>query len=88
MITMQRQGFQKVNNVYSIKLIKESSEPRIYRVEVTGAAKRAFFVGITPFQNVRNMVEKGIEEWCERNFDKLPKDGLTIAVNLDENRRE
>jgi hypothetical protein len=33
-------------------------------------------------------VKKGIEEWCERNFDKLPKDGLAIAINLDENRKE
>jgi hypothetical protein len=88
MMTMQRRGFQEANHVYSIELIDGKSEPRIYRVKVTGAASHNFFVEINPSQNVRNKVEKGIEEWCERNFDKLPEDGQAIAVNLDENRRE
>jgi hypothetical protein len=88
MMTMERRGFQEANHVYSIKLIDGKSEPRIYQVKITGAASYDFFVEITPSQNVRNKVEKGIEEWCKRNFDKLPKDGLAIAINLDENRRE
>lgn len=88
MITMERQAFQKANRSYAIELIDGKSEPRIYRVKVTVAASRDFFVEIAPSQNARNSVEKGIEEWCERNFDRLSKDGMRIAIDLDENRRE
>jgi hypothetical protein len=88
MTTMQPQGFQKAKHIYSVKLIDERSEPRIYRVKITGAANRDFFVAITPSQNARNNVEKAIEEWCERNFDKLPKDNSTLPVDLNENRKE
>jgi hypothetical protein len=83
-----RRGFRKANHLYSIRRIDEKSEPRVYRVMVTGTVSHDFLVEITPSQNVRNNVEKGIEEWCERNFDRLPKDGQGIAIDLNENRRE
>jgi hypothetical protein len=85
---MKRQPFEKANHIYSIEFTDRVSEPRIYRVKITGEANRDFFVEVDPSQNARDKVETGIQEWCERNFRKLPKDGGTIAIDLDENRRE
>jgi hypothetical protein len=60
------------------------AEPRIYQVRISGDDVRNFFVGITPAQNSRHGVKFLIQTWCAQQRDKLPKDGATITLDLDE----
>jgi hypothetical protein len=81
---MKREPFQKANPVFSIQIVNRVGEPRIYQVKITGDDVRNFFVGITPTQNARHGVGALIQTWCEQHRDKWPKDGETIAMDLDE----
>ncbi len=76
--------FKKLNLVFSIQIINRVGEPRIYQVAITGDDVRNFFVGITPTQNARHGVKALIQTWCEQHHDKWPKDGETVAMDLDE----
>ena len=81
---MKSEPFQKVSRVFSIQIVNRVAEPRIYQVKITGDDVRNFFVGITPTQNARHGVTAHIQTWCEQHRDKWPKDGETIAMDLDE----
>ena len=81
---MKREPFQKANLVFSIQIVNRVGEPRIYQVKITGDDVRNFCVGITPTQNARHGVKVLIQTWCEQHRDKWPKDGETIAMDLDE----
>ena len=81
---MKPEPFQKAKVVFSIQIVNRVGEPRIYQVKITGDDGRNFFVGITPTQNARHGVKVLIQTWCEQHRDKLPKDGETIAMDLDE----
>jgi hypothetical protein len=81
---MKLQSFQKANLVFSIQIVNRVAEPRIYQVKTSGDDVRNFFVGITPTQNTRHGVKLLIQTWCAQHRDKWPKDGETIAMNLDE----
>ncbi len=81
---MKREPFQKANLVFSIQIVNRVGEPRIYQVKITGDDVRNFFVGITPTQNARHGVKALIQTRCEQHSDKWPKDGETIAMDLDE----
>jgi hypothetical protein len=71
-------------HLYSIKLDRPNGEPRIYRVRIAGDVNCDFFVGITPSQNIRGNVKPLIEEYCEKRFDRVPRNGQTIEINLDQ----
>jgi hypothetical protein len=81
---MKSEPFQKSIRVFSIQIVNRVAEPRIYQVKITGDDVRNFFVGITPTQNARHGVTAHIQTWCEQHRDKWPKDGETIAMDLDE----
>jgi len=81
---MKREPFQKANLAFSIQIVNRVGEPRIYQVAITGDDVRNFFVGITPTQNARHGVKALIQTWCEQHHDKWPKDGETVAMDLDE----
>jgi hypothetical protein len=81
---MKREPFQKASRVFSIQIVNRVGEPRIYQVKIAGDDVRNFFVGITPTQNARHGVKAHIQTWCEQHRDKWPKDGETIAMDLDE----
>ncbi len=81
---MKREPFQKANLAFSIQIVNRVGEPRIYQVAITGDDVRNFFVGITPTQNARHGVKALIQTWCEQHGDKWPKDGETVAMDLDE----
>ncbi len=81
---MKREPFRKANLVFSIDIINRVAEPRIYQVKISGDDVRNFLVGITPTQNARHGVKAHIQKWCQQHRDKWPKDGETIAVDLDE----
>jgi len=81
---MMREPFQKASLVFSIQIVNRVGEPRIYQVAITGDDVRNFFVGITPTQNARHGVKALIQTWCEQHHDKWPKDGETVAMDLDE----
>ena len=81
---MNREPFLKANLVFSIQNVNRVGEPRIYQVAITGDDVRNFFVGITPTQNARHGVRVLIQTWCEQHRDKWPKDGETVAMDLDE----
>lgn len=57
-----------------------------YQVEEWDAGKlsRRFMAVIPTTQKVRRAVENRIERWCELFSGRLPKDGGTVDVNLDE----
>ena len=76
-------------HIYEIELIDQNSEPRAYRVKISGESKHDFFVGVDPSQNVRIDIpaKELIQWWCELNFKKLPKDGGTLRIDLDEVRK-
>jgi hypothetical protein len=77
------QPLSKPNHLYSIKLDRANGDPRIYRVKIAGDVNCNFFVGITPTQNARGNVKALIEEYCERRFDKVPRNGEMIEIDLD-----
>jgi hypothetical protein len=81
---MKPEPFLKANLVFSIQIVNRVGEPRIYQVKITGDDVRNFFVSITPTQNARHGVRVLIQTWCEQHRDKWPKDGDTIAMDLDE----
>ena len=81
---MKSEPFQKANLVFSIQIVNRVGEPRIYQVKITGDDVRDFLVGIIPTQNARHGVRVLIQTWCEQHRDKWPKDGETIAMDLDE----
>jgi hypothetical protein len=78
------QPLRKPNHLYSIKLDRPNGDPRIYRVTIAGDVNCDFFVGITPTQNARGNVKPLIEEYCEKRFDRVPRNGQTIEINLDQ----
>jgi hypothetical protein len=78
------QSLAKPNHLYSIKLDRPTGDPRIYRVKIAGNVHCDFFVGITPTQNVRGNVKALIEEYCEKRFDKVPRNGDMIEIDLDQ----
>ncbi len=84
----KRQPFQKAKRIYSITLVGKVTDPRVYQIEITGDDKHRFRVGITPTQNARHGVKTDIREWCEQHFDRLPKDGGLIVIDLDEVRKK
>jgi hypothetical protein len=56
---------------------------RVQKLE--GEAVVLTFLGkLTRSQAVRNGAERDIERWCELNPDKLPSEGGTVLINLDE----
>ena len=74
----------KSNHLYSIKLDRANGNPIIYRVKIGGDVNCDFFVGITPTQNARRNVKPLIEEYCEKRFDRVPRNGETIEIDLDQ----
>jgi hypothetical protein len=78
------QPLNKPNRLYSIKLDRPTGDPRIYRVKIAGNVDCDFFVGITAAQNVRGNVKALIEEYCEKRFDKVPRNGDMIDIDLDQ----
>ena len=81
---MKPEPFRAAKLVFSIHIVNRVAEPRIYQVKISGDDVRNFFVGIAPTQNARHGVRVLIQTWCEQHRDKLPKDGETIAIDLDE----
>ena len=77
------QPLQKPNHVYSINLDRPNGDPRIYRVRIAGDVNCDFFVGITPAQNARGNVKPLIEKYCEKRFDRVPRNGEIIEIDLD-----
>ena len=77
------QPSQRPNHTYSIKLDRPSGNPVIYRVKIAGDVNCDFFVGITPAQNARGNVKTLIEEYCEKRFDRVPRNGDIIEIDLD-----
>jgi molybdenum cofactor biosynthesis enzyme MoaA len=67
--------------------MQKDSECGVYQVRIRGDVNRDFFVEITASQNTRKDVLEGIKQWCDSHFDKLPIDGKSIQVNLDEIRK-
>jgi hypothetical protein len=74
----------KPSHLYSIKLDRPNGDPRIYRVKIAGNVNCDFFVGITPAQNDRGNLKALIEEYCEKRFDKVPRNGDMIEIDLDQ----
>jgi hypothetical protein len=81
---MKREPFRESNLVFSIQIVDRVAEPRIYQVKISGDDVRNFLVGITPAQNAQHGVKALIQKWCQQHCDKWPKDGETIAIDLDE----
>jgi hypothetical protein len=81
---MKREPFRVAKVVFSIQIVNRVAEPRIYQVKISGHDVRNLFVGISPTQNARHGVRALIQTWCEQHRDKWPKDGETIAIDLDE----
>ena len=77
------QPLQRPNHTYSIKLDRPNGNPVIYRVKIAGDVNCDFFVGITPTQNARGNVKTLIEEYCEKRFDRVPRNGDIIEIDLD-----
>jgi hypothetical protein len=48
---------------------------------------RAFVGKLTRSQAARQGAERDIERWCELNPGKLPEEGGTVPIDLDEIRR-
>jgi hypothetical protein len=77
------QPLQKPNHTYSIRLDRPSGNPIIYRVKIAGDVNCDFFVGITPTQNARGNVKTLIEKYCESRFDRVPRNGDMMEIDLD-----
>jgi hypothetical protein len=71
------------NHLYSINLDRPNGDPRIYRVRIAGDVNCDFFVGITPAQNARANVKTLIEDYCEKRFERVPRNGEIIEIDLD-----
>jgi hypothetical protein len=58
-----------------------------YRITDVSMPDRFFYVTIRATQQLRPNVKDDIERWCALNSRKLPPDGETIHIDLDEVRR-
>jgi hypothetical protein len=81
MSELQSRG--KFSHLYSIKLDRANGNPIIYRVKIAGDVNCDFFVGITSTQNARENVKTLIQEYCEKRFDKVPRNGDMMEIDLD-----
>jgi hypothetical protein len=57
-----------------------------YRIKPAGLSDRSFCITITATQQTRPGVKQDIETWYALNSTKLPENGATIHINLDEVR--
>jgi hypothetical protein len=62
------------------------AEPNLAKHQVTqnDAPERTFYVTVTATQQSRPTAKEDMESWCASNLDKLPKNGGTAHVNLNE----
>jgi hypothetical protein len=71
------------------EMVDEAGDFRHCRIEEFHCedAVRAFVGKLTRSQAARQGAERDIERWCELNPGKLPAEGGTVLIDLDEIRR-